>query len=160
EGKIDWSTFLVRSKLDMLDVENGPFVEIVRNYLTKGQVEEAVHEMAREFTRNTQFIYSRGNNPYFMQSTMGRFLGQYGTWPIQYVEYMRNMFLRGSKRNRLESFARWTAVNSAIVYGVGSVFGIEMSKWSFFSPMAYQGGPFAEMMLQGASTVSLAAQGD
>jgi hypothetical protein len=159
KGQVDWSTFLQRSKLDMLDVENGPLVQIVKKAMEAGRVDEAVHEMAREFTRNTQFIYSRGNNPYFMQSTMGRFLGQYGTWPVQYVEFMRNMFTRGSYRNRLESFARWTAVNSAIVYGAGQAFGVEMSRWSFFAPMSYQGGPFMEMTIQGASTVGLASTG-
>jgi hypothetical protein len=160
EGKTTWVQFFERSKLDRLDEAEGPFTQVVRGLLAEGNVEQAAHEMAFKFMNDTQFIYSRGNNPYVMNSTLGRFLGQYGTWPMQYTEYMRNMIKRGSQKNRIQAFSRWVGVNGALVAGASSVFGVDVSKWSFFSPMGYTGGPFMEMGQQAGSALSLATSGD
>jgi hypothetical protein len=158
-GKIDWGTFLVKSKLDTMDTAGGPFIDVVKKQMLSGNVKTAVHEMGREFMRTSQFIYSRGNNPYFMQSTMGRFLGQYGTWPLQFTEYMRNMLLRGSYENRVKAFSRYLAVNAGMVYGAGAVFGVDMARWSFFSPMAFTGGPFMEMAGQAGAQANVTFSG-
>jgi hypothetical protein len=157
--KIGWVDFVERSKLDRLDAVDGPFTQVIKDYMTAGNVEGALHEMGFKFMRDTQFIYTRGNNPYVLQSTVGRFLGQYGTWPAQYGEYLRNMFIRGSRANRLKALGRWTAVNGALVAGASQVFGVEMGKWSFFSPMGYTGGPFLEMAQQASSASSLVMSG-
>jgi len=160
KGEIDWATYEIKSKLDMLRVDpNGDIALIVRTHLDAGNVEEALHEQAREFTQHTQFNYRRGNNPYFMQSTAGRFFGQYGTWPTWFAEYMRTTLVRGSYENRIKTLARWTALNGAMMYGASSVFGVDLARWTFFSPMTYSGGPFLEMAQQTSSAVSLAAQG-
>lgn len=159
-GKKSWIQFVEDSKLDRLDAVDGPFIQVIKERLTGGDVDGAVHEMAFKFMRDTQFVYTRGNNPYIMNGTLGRFFGQYGTWPMQYVEYMRNMIKRGSYKNRVTALSRWAGVNGAIVYGAASVFGVEMSKWSFFSPLGFTGGPFLEMAQQGGSALTLAAQGN
>jgi hypothetical protein len=159
EGKTTWVEFRERSKLDRLDEAEGPFTQVVRGLLAEGNVEQAAHEMAFKFMNDTAFVYTRGNNPYFMSSTVGRFLGQYGTWPIQYVEYMRNMAKRGSQKNRITAFSRWLGVNGAMVAGASSVLGVDMTKWSFFSPFGYQGGPFMDLTQQGLATVGLVTSG-
>lgn len=160
KGETNWVQFFEASKLDRLDNAEGPFTQVIRKLLAEGNVETAQHEMAFKFMQDTQFIYSRGNNPYVMNSTMGRFLGQYGTWPAQYMEYMGNMYRRGSQKNRITAFSRWLGVNGAMALGASSVLGVDLSKWSFFAPFGYTGGPYMEMMQQAGSAAKLAAGGN
>jgi hypothetical protein len=154
KGKISWEQFLQKSKLDMLDVPDGGTIKTVKAALDAGEVDKGVGVMALEFTDITQFKYSRGNAPYFMQSTMGRFLGQYGTWPMWFTSFMRDLAMRGSIQNRVTALGRWAAINSAVFYGAASVFGVDMSRWSFFAPLAYGGGPFMEMGMQATSATT------
>jgi hypothetical protein len=157
--KTSWVEFFERSKLDRLDDPNGPFTDVVKKLLAEGRGEQAIHEMAFKFMNDTAFVYTRGHNPYFMSSTVGRFLGQYGTWPMQYMEYMRNMYKRGSQKNKMTAFARWLGVNGATVAVASQVMGVNASKWSFFSPFSYQGGPMLELGQQGLAAGGLIAQG-
>lgn len=144
-GKISWDKFYEASKLDSMDSVTGPITGQIRRVLESGDVEQASHLMGLQFTRNTQFVYRRGNRPYIMQGTMGSLLGQYGTWPAWYTAYMSNMAMRGSWQNRLTQMSRWGAANAAVLYAGSEVFGVEMSRWAFFSPLGYTGGPFVEL---------------
>lgn len=143
--KITWNQFVEASRLDSMDSIAGPITNQMRSLLDAGDLEQASHLMGLQFTRNTQFVYKRGNTPYVMQSTVGRLFGQYGTWPAWYASYLSNMAMKGSIRNRVTQAARWGAANSAILYGASEVFGVDMARWSFFSPMGYMGGPFTEV---------------
>ena len=66
------------------------------------------------------------------------------------------MFLKGSYQNRVKTGARWVAANGAIVVGGSQVLGVDLGKWAFFSPLGYQGGPFAEIGSQALSAASVA----
>jgi len=152
--EISWNQFHEASRLDFLDTLNGPIGIQIRDLMHAGKLEKAAHIMALRFTEKTQFIYRRGNTPLIMQSTVGRLLGQYGTWPSWYTSYMGDMVFQGSRKNRLKSVSRWVGANAAIM-GVGSqVFGVDTARWAFFSPMGYAGGPIKDLAVNSAAALS------
>jgi len=155
-GKLSWDQFLEKSMIDMRDAKNGPLHQAIKQSLDAGELEVASHLAATDYMNATQFVYRRGTTPYWMQSTVGRLAGQYGTWPSYFAEYARNSLMRGSVKNRAKVLARWAAANTAM-YQVGSqAFGVDMSRWLFFSPFGYTGGPFAETAYQGLQAVNQA----
>ena len=160
-GKGTWADYLVNSKAEFRDVENGELLFQVKEALSKGDNELASHILALDFAKATQFLYSRGNVPYVMQSTAGRLFGQYGTWPAWYTEWLGNNALRrGSKLSRLKFASRWAAVNVTMFYGMSEIFGVDFARWSFFAPMSYTGGPLAQVAMQAGSTMSAKLSGD
>jgi endonuclease YncB( thermonuclease family) len=168
----NWGKFLVDSKLEFRDIRiknpqtgemmDGPLMQRVKGSLAAGQPKTAAHMMALDFAKESQFMYSRGNVPYAMQSTAGRLLGQYGTWPAWYVEWFGNnmMFRRGSTESNIKNMARWAGVNATLFYGMSEVFGVDFARWTFFAPLSYQGGPLAQVAQQGLAAFGAAASGD
>jgi hypothetical protein len=153
EGKITWQDWVEKSKADMRDTPNGVFINELKGYFDAGKPEQAYHRLGEEFSKATQFVYSRGNSPYAMQSTLGRFFMQYGTWPMWYAENLRNMVTRGSAKNRATAVATWLGTQTAMYVGFRETFGVDMSRWVFFSPLGYGGGPFAQLGMQGLEAV-------
>jgi hypothetical protein len=165
EGKMDFGTFVRRSKLDLQDEKNGPVIGAVNRLLNEEKnLPAAAHEIADNFHRFTQFQYSRENAMTILQSTPGRLFGQYGTWSGGYFHYLKSINPviggRGSFSNRLLTTSQWVAANAAMYYTAKEVFGVDLSRWLFFSPMDYQGGPAVQMLKQGAAAVSMGLKGD
>jgi hypothetical protein len=158
-GKISWADFLEKSMLDMRDVKDGPLHKVIKEALDAGEVDVASHLGATKYMNDTQFVYRRGTTPYWMQNTVGRLAGQYGTWPSYFMEYAQNTLTRGSVKNRMKVVARWAAANAAM-YEVGSqAFGVDMGRWLFFSPFGYTGGPMVDVAGQALATGNMLAQG-
>ena len=67
------------------------------------------------------------------------------------------MFFQGSRKNKFKSVSRWIGVNSAFMIGGAEILGIDMARWSFFSPMGYTGGPFVDLAQQGAAKIAVMA---
>jgi hypothetical protein len=149
EGKIDWKTMIEKSMWDTMDRENGPALKLMKSLLDDGQVDEAVHKISMMFQSQTQFTYTRGNVPYAMQGTAGRMFGQYGNWPAWYGEHLRTIAMRGSTKNKLKQAGRFLAINYGVYKGMEKVFGADMGKWTFFSPLSYTGGPLFQMGVEG-----------
>jgi len=161
DRKISWAEYLVESKAEFRDVDAGELIVQVKQALGSGNNELASHLLALDFAKASQFLYSRGNVPYVMQSTAGRLFGQYGTWPAWYTEWFGNhMLRRGSTKSRVQFAARWAGVNAAFFYGMSEVFGVDFGRWSFFAPLVYTGGPLAQVGMQAGSALSAAASGD
>jgi hypothetical protein len=156
-GALDWAGFLTASKASLQDAKGGALLELVKEHLDRAELTAAAHALALDFSKATQFVYTRGNAPYVMQSGLGRLFLQYGTWPMWYAEWFaNNLWRRGSWAENAGVAARWTAMNGAIYYGLGNAFGVDFSRWSWFAPFGYSGGPFLEMAVQ-ASNVGQAA---
>jgi hypothetical protein len=156
KGKLSWAQFVEQSKLDMQDAKNGAHIALVKDLMDNGRAETAYHVMADFFQKHTQFVYRRGANPRVMQGTFGRLWSQYGTWPAWYADYLHTLAMRGSRSNRLKAIARWTATQTAFMEVGAHVFGVDMSRWTFFSPLAYQGGPFVETAFNASSAIAQA----
>lgn len=152
----DFAKFIEDSMIDMRDAKDGPLIRSIREALESGEEDVALHMASMDYMRATQFEYRRGTGPYWMQSTTGRFLGQYGTWPSYFAELGRNTLLRGSAKNRLKVIGRWAGANTAMYTVASEVFGVDAGRWLFFSPLGYTGGPFAEIAGQGLSAVNQA----
>jgi len=85
----------------------------------------------------TQWLYEKGQAPYWARSMTGRVLGQFGVWPSWYIKYVRNLSTKGSKVNIAKRLAGLTAIN-AISYEIGKeVFGVDISGWTISHPFMW-----------------------
>jgi hypothetical protein len=158
-GKITWDEFLEKSYIDMRDMKDGPTHRGIKEALDAGEIDVAADIASIDYMNATQFKYRRGVTPYWMQNTVGRMAGQYGTWPSYFAEYAYDSMTRGSVKNRMKVAARWAAANAAM-YEIGSqAFGVDMGRWLFFSPFGYTGGPMVEVAGQALSTTNMLVQG-
>jgi hypothetical protein len=157
-GKITIDGFIDKGQIDML----GPIVERnTRNYLAQGRYEEAVHYTSTYFKDFTQFQYERGNTPRVLQSTLGRLFGQYGTWPLSYLDTLKNLVSGpGSKKNRYTTMAKWAAIHTATFTTMSQLFGVDFTRWSYLAPMGYKGGPFLELADQATSVLKATVSGE
>lgn len=153
---IDWEKFVTESALDYRDDNSlGPLHQTVRRSveqsLASGDgigIEKAARLAAFDFTAATQFLYTRGNVPLFMQSGKGRLLGQYGTWPAYYSSYLAKMVRRGASRGRkLEAIGAWVATNYALSKVAEDAFGVDFARWLWAAPLGYTGSPMAQLGL-------------
>jgi hypothetical protein len=154
-GKLAWLDFVQKSKADMREVTlNGSMLKGIKQQLDQGQVERAAEVLGQSFSEDMNFLYQRHNRPQVLQGTVGRLLGQYGTWPTWFASNIEMMATRGSRRNRIETFGRFMAINSAVYFGAREMFGADLARWTFFAPLPYTGGPFAQIGGQAISAAS------
>jgi broad specificity phosphatase PhoE len=98
---------------------------------------------ARDMVDATQWDYSKGAAPGIYKYQLGRLLGQYGTWPLNYIEYFRKFATNVPSEYKAEAamgLTRLALAHGAILQAGRSV-GVDVSKWTFSQPMAYSGGP-------------------
>lgn len=97
----------------------------------------------------TQWMYGRGNQPWWMRTVFGRLMGQYGTWPLWYMDFLkrttRNMVQNGYGLQAVRFLGRVAIANGAM--GVaGAAIGVQLGKWSGVSSFFFTGGPGAEVL--------------
>ncbi|MDP2363035.1 MAG: hypothetical protein Q8M94_04615, partial [Ignavibacteria bacterium] len=91
----------------------------------------------------TQWLYEKGQAPYWARSTAGRVLGQFGQWPSWYLRYVRSLATRGSKKNIAKRLAGLATVN-IIAKQIGEdVFGVDIMGWMPHSPFSWMPIPVA-----------------
>lgn len=99
---------------------------------------------ARDMLDATQWDYSKGAAPGIYKYQLGRLFGQYGVWPMNYIEYARKFVKAGldpdTRGEALAAFTRLGIAHGATL-AAGHAVGIDASKWLFTQPMAYSGGP-------------------
>ena len=112
--------------------------------------EAASEFFGRHVAEFTQWIYGRGNQGKFQRNLFGRFLGQYGTWPAWYADFVhrtvRNLRAAGEPLEAMRFLSRLGMANAAL-YGATAVTGIELTKWAAVSSLSYTGGPGVEVVL-------------
>jgi hypothetical protein len=162
DKKISWAQYAEESGAEMRieGWDTGLGLQVKEAIADSGDVELASALLANDFSRASQFQYTRGNVPNIMQSTAGRLFGQYGTWPAYYIEFLQNGLRRGSPKTKVKFASRWVAANAAILYGGSSVFGADMGRWTFFAPTSYTGGPVAQFAQQAMSAYGAQVTGE
>lgn len=95
---------------------------------------------AKDLVEATQWSYRPGARPGVYNYQLGRLLGQYGTWPLNYIEYMRKYASNVNKSEALPAFIRFAAAHGAVL-SAGRAVGVDTGQWTFTQPMAYGGGP-------------------
>jgi hypothetical protein len=137
---LPWNKFIEKSKLSTFDkTELAEF----ENLWNAGQTDEAIQYAAVTFSDKSLFLYGNANHPVGWGSTYGVLFGQFGTWPVQYKDFMINGMTRGTGKDRLE-FAMWNLVAPAAVIHEGKKIGIDLNSWWGVSSLAYSGGPYAD----------------
>jgi hypothetical protein len=123
----------------------------------KGRFEDAARLTGSHFQQDTQWVYRTGFRPELLRGEFGKLMGTFGVWPLNYVEYLRQiaMMPETPTRQKMLWMGRWLAANSAIVGafgGVGAALGMgpealqHTMGWTFFGPAAYAGGPMVEFL--------------
>jgi hypothetical protein len=145
--------FMQDSRLELIVPESSPITTLAMDLMRKNPSNEGLgrmaHLLAKEHTNQSMFLYRQGNAPVVLQHSVGRMLGQYGTWPAWFVMYLRRLGPGGygSRGARAKAIGRLFGVQTAIM-GVGAeVFGMDLTQISMFAPLSYQGGPMVDVAL-------------
>jgi hypothetical protein len=108
----------------------------------KLNIEAVSHRFARNLVDETCWPYRRSTQPAALRTGLGRVFGQYGLWPLNYLD-----FLKRTSRNALEfpangarMAAAWAATSTMAYQGMEAI-GADVSKWFFVSPAGFAGSP-------------------
>src|SRR5688572_6915296 len=116
------------------------FLEQLPLARTGDQMRDLSFKIGKEMTDLSQWNYHRGAHPGIYKYALGRLLGQYGTWPLNYIEYGRRLARSGDAMDKVAAMTGYTMAHAAILKG-GEALGIDTASWVFTSPLAYGGGP-------------------
>lgn len=107
---------------------------------TMQQWRDMSFRMGKDLTDVSQWNYRKGAHPGIYKYAMGRLLGQYGTWPLNYVEYGRRLLASGDMYDRAKAATYFGLAHGGILKA-GEATGIDTASWVFTSPASFQGGP-------------------
>lgn len=147
-GKTSWDDFIVRTKIDMFDPLD---VKIVEKMFRAGEYQQAHDHLGRVLARETMTRYGYADHPAGWNSVLGRLFGQFGTWPVQYKDYVLQGLTRGSTKNRAEFAAIHGAITGGTVLGGASI-GLNLQNWT--GMMFYTGGPWADLTIDGVRSIT------
>ena len=104
-------------------------------------------KIALELIDHTQWPYRRGTQPAMLRTGLGRVFGQFGVWPLSYLDFMYRLGKKysSSPKNVLQAGALWAAANYSISSGMESM-GVDNAHWLWFSPAGYGGGPHMDLV--------------
>lgn len=113
---------------------------------------EAWDDIAKRITKHmvdfSQWDYRRGASPGIYKYALGRLFGQYGTWPLNYIEFLRHVASRGDAADKAKTLSQLALSHYAILYA-GESAGVDTGTWVGLEPAAYSGGP----LLQGVQAL-------
>lgn len=103
---------------------------------------DAIGKAAQLLTEKSQWSSAEGSKPGAYKTGLGRVLGQYGNWPMQYAEFLRNLVANPqvSKLDRATAVSKLVAMHAGIL-AAGQSVGVDMMSDLFLGPMAYGGSP-------------------
>ena len=88
------------------------------------------------------FPYRAGMSPF--RGVVGKVFGQFGHYPLYYVDNIRKMMLNAPMSERL-AFGATMAANSALIYGAWRAVGVDAKNFIPWNPMFFAGGPLWTM---------------
>jgi hypothetical protein len=102
------------------------------------------------------FLYGRGMQAQWMRSVGGRLFGQFGTWSMWYIDYLRRLVgragMEGFRSEGLKLLAKHAVVNAAIVATGKELLDVDLSRWASYGSVFWSGGPGVQVV-SGASTL-------
>lgn len=109
-----------------------------------------IHQVADEFGRqmvdSTLYSLRYGNQPQSLRTSAGRVFGQFGQWPVNYIEFARKLGARSIEFPTRGGAA--LAAFGAAQYAARNVaesLGVDISNWLFTAPAAYLPSPVMEL---------------
>ena len=146
--RITLEEFKDRAKINTYDPLD---IQIVERFILDSEHEKAVNHLGQVLSRETMTRYGYADHPSGWHSVPGRLLGQFGTWPVQYKDYLVQGFTRGSTKDRVEFGMLHGAISGSIV-GAGAAVGVNLESWT--GSMMYTGGPYADIMMDAVRAVN------
>jgi len=116
--------------------------------------QDAENLIGAKLADKIHFLYGDANHPSGWGGVGGKLFGQFGTFPIQYLNHVTESLTRGTVKDRVEFAAVHAAVNLGIIKAGAEIFDADLESWAFAPSLQYTGGPYAEILLS-----SLAAWG-
>lgn len=107
--------------------------------------EQAKDLIGKELADKVHFLYGNANHPVGWGGPVGKLFGQFGTFPVQYLQMMLEGVSRGTMKDRIEFLGTQTLINAGLVYGGAEVFDADLQSWGTFGGLTYAGGPYAEI---------------
>lgn len=149
-GRISWETFASRAKINTFDSND---IAEFRRLLSEVSSDEAASYLGKQLASEAHFRYGHASHPAGWGSIYGRLFGQFGTWPVQYKDFMLNGLARGSAKDSAEFFASHIAINLGMATA-GAAVGLNLWSWVSFPSLTYTGGPFADIAIDTIKALS------
>lgn len=130
----------------------------IADMVRSGNIPGAAQRAGYLMQENTNFIYRAGNAPEAFRGVAGRLFGQFGMWPVSYIEYIRYLSTFGTPNQRASKIARFIAVNTAFGHA-GTMLGVNTWKWLMFGPLVFTGGPMLQIAQDAGKVASALVQG-
>lgn len=152
-GKVDKVLFWMFENAEKIN-RGSAYYAAKQKALDTGFPEQRAIEYAKQIVRKTQFAYGKLDTPLALQSSWGRPLFQFSTFPIKQAE-----LVGGWMRNKqFAKLARYTASSLAITYAVGDILGIG-PKDMLFKNIVPGFGPIPDLIGSGIKTVTAKLDG-
>lgn len=110
---------------------------------TPDKWDDLAMRISKDMVDFSQWNYRRGASPGVYKYALGRLFGQYGTWPLNYIEFLRHVLSRGDAVDKTKAISQLALSQYAILYA-GQSAGIDTGTWVGAEPMAYSGGPLMQ----------------
>lgn len=110
----------------------------------QGRQQDAIQYASTVFADKAMFLYGNANHPTGWGSVYGVVFGQFGTWPVQYLDWMMKGLSRGTMRDRAQ-FAAWNMAAPWALVEAGKDTGIDFNAWWGVSSLRYTGGPYTDI---------------
>lgn len=125
----------------MDDLLKEKYMEEVRKVATDpSKWRDLSYRMSKDLVDLSQWNYRRGASPGLYRYALGRLFGQYGTWPLNYIEFARRLVTKGDAGDKAAAITRLAVMHGAML-SAGEQLGIDTGQWVFTQPMAYGGSP-------------------
>lgn len=108
--------------------------------VTPSNWEPFVQRVAKEMTEISQWNYHRGAQPGAYKFAVGRLLGQYGTWPLNYISFIQRILRNGDAVDKSKVMTRLMLAHTTIFSAMEGI-GIDAGQWILTQPISYSGGP-------------------
>lgn len=146
KGEINFDQFLQESRISQFHpVDQQQFAQM----WNLGQKEQAKHYLAATLAREVAGRWGFANSAHGWSSVMGRFFGQFGSFGVQFKDYLVNGVTYGTPAQKAK-FAAWmsTMMGSPVVLAKGlwgtdyDGTGYNFDKWSPAYSLFFNGGPY------------------
>jgi len=123
--------------------------QAVRNQVKASLMVEDFQGAFKKFALNaaedTQWIYRAGNSPLAFKKRVGRLFGQYGTWPVNFIQFFKRGLTTGDVEATSTFVRRWLMVNTGLFLASSQILGVDARRWLFGGPFTFAGGPSLQM---------------
>jgi hypothetical protein len=106
--------------------------------------EAATNFIAREWSNFTQFLYGRANAPAWTRGVWGRVFGSYSTWPMGYLNWLRQVTTNSDGKGEVVSRLAKHGIWNAAILGASAKSGYDITRWAAWSSLRYGGGPLVD----------------